>query len=69
MTECFRCDENESLVRYWKSKAEDLEKKLIIEQTKTEDYESVKSDRDELQAAANKIYDNWATNPERFRDE
>lgn len=64
MNECEQCEYRERRLYDLESRIDELENELRTEQNKTDDYDSIKNDRDELQAAANRRYDNYVTTPE-----
>jgi len=63
MDECEKCDYLRRYIQDLKGRIEEIESELKDERQKSDDYISIKSERDELRAAANRSYDNWATTP------
>jgi len=62
--DCERCSDLEATIHWLEGKIKDLESTLSKEREKTDDYNSIKSERDEMQKAKDRDYDNWALTPE-----
>ena len=63
MSECEQCENFRYYIRDLKNELDSLREDLAREELKTDNYESVKKERDELKAAANRSYDNDVTTP------
>lgn len=69
MEKCEQCDNWKYSYQRLERRYEELEKDLQRERKKTDDYDSVKQRRDELQRNADRSYDNYVSNPERHRSD
>lgn len=65
MENCGNCGAWRYEYRLLEKKWEELIKELREERAKTEKFDSIKRERDELKRAQERSYDAWVTDPER----
>lgn len=65
MSRCENCEDLRYTIGNLRDVIEELRDELRKERKKTEDYDSVKHKRDELQQNVNRSYDNYITDPMR----